>query len=357
MTQEDVVRKLLIALTVFLSIPASADELTAWKNGFYQGAEAGYDLCRIETKEKLKSYEELVGSVFNTKALMFAGRFPLPIAYQKVEVVRKPDGTAEIVRKWEVLPPAYFPLDVVESLKGELTGGVRKIPAGWGIVLDTKSLPIEKITYAYYSAKQSGLNPVYLPQDDLLVLGVFSRKADAEDEAGKLRNYGVQAVVQKIKEPIELKEYSLPLTEELQKLAEALKEKEKLLLSMGEVNKSPSIDALVSVLDRAIAIARTLEGTPVYRDFDFVGLEKDLSAVKHNLLAYKYQKEPYKRIVLYDPFEKEREGYESRIKKLEKLIAKLKAENQRLKKTCSPSEPISDEDSRTIIEKYLRGEL
>jgi len=337
--------------------PAKADELTAWKKGFEAGAQAGYQVCKVEVREKLKKYEDLVQSVFNTKALIFAGKFPLPTAVQKVEVVRKPDGTAEIVRKWEVLPPAYFPLDAVESLKGELTGGVRKIPAGWGIVLNTKNLPIEKITYAYYSAKQSGLNPVYLPQDDLLVLGVFSRKADAEDEAGKLRAYGVQAVVQKIKEPIELKEYSLPLTEELQKIAEALIKKEKLLLSMGEVNKSPTINTLADVLDRAIAVARNLEGNPAYRDFDFVALEKDISAIKHNLLAYLYQKEPYKRVVLYDPFEKEREGYESRIKELESLVAKLKAENERLKKSCSPSESVSDKNSKTIIDKYLRGEL
>lgn len=346
-------KKLMVALTLFLSASAGADELTAWKEGFYSGAEAGYNLCKVETKEKLKSYEDLITSVFNTKALMFAGRFPLPTAYQKVEVVRKPDGTAEIVRKWEVLPPTYFPISAIESLKQELTSGVSVIPAGWGVVVKTDSLPTEKIAYAFYSAKKLSMNSVYLPDSQLLVLGVFSRRADAEDSLGKLSSFGVSAQLERIEKPIEVKKLSFSLSRELLALAEKVKEKEEKLL--GIKSKRDSIDYLISLLDKAESVAKALEDNPAYKDFNFLQLEMDISSIKHNVLAYLTEREPYRRVVFYDPFKEKEESYHKQIEKLKEELKKLKAENERLRLLVGKREELKTNSS--TIEKYLRGEL
>jgi len=342
-----------IALAVIISGVSRADELTAWNNGFYAGAEAGYKLCRIEDRQSLKAYEELVASVFNTKALMFAGRFPLPTAVQKTEVVRKPDGTAEIVSKWEVLPPAYFPLSAIESLKQEFKSGTSVIPAGFGVVVKTDNLPIEKIAYAYYSGTKLGMFPTYLPNDNLLVLGVFKRKADALDSQQKLLSYGVKATVEEIKKPINIKTSTPSITSSLLQLADKMKKKEEELI--GIKAKRDSIDYLISVLDRAVATAKALENNPAYREFDFTALERDIGAVKHNVLAYLYDREPYKRVVLYDPYEKERKGYESQIKKLKEENLKLRKETERLKLLVGKKEELKTDSN--VIKKYLKGEL
>jgi len=348
-------RKALIVsmLLIFSSLNAKADELTAWKRGFFEGTEAGYKLCKVEDRQKLKSYEKLVDSVFNTKSLMFAGRFPLPTAVQKVEVVRKPDGTAEIVRKWEVLPPAYFPLSAIESLKQEFKSGNSIIPAGFGVIVKTDNLPIEKIAYAYYSAVKLSMNPVYLPESSMLVLGVFSRKADALKASADLSTYGVKADVKKIEKPISIENSSETLSSLLFSLAEKIKKKEEKLL--GIESKRDSIDYLISLLDRTLVTARALEDNPAYREFDFVSLEKDLESVKDNVLAYLYDREPYRRVVLYDPYEKEREGYEAKIKKLKEENKKLRAEIERLRLLVGEKEKFKTDSS--VIKKYLRGEL
>ncbi len=346
-------KKLFLTAVLLFSTTASADELTAWKNGFYQGAEAGYKLCQVETKEKLKSYEDLITSVFNTKALMFAGRFPLPTAYQKIKVVRKPDGTAEIVRKWEVLPPAYFPVSAIESLKQELTSGTSFIPTGWGVVLSTANLPVEKIAYAYYAGTKLGEVPVYLPDFNLLVLGTFHRKADAENLKSQLLSFGVEAQLEKIEKPIVVKNTSSDLSSILLNLAEKMKSKEEELL--GIKTRRDSMDYLISAVDRALASARLLEDNPTYKDFDFLKLEKDLESIKDNVLSYLYDREPYKRVVLEDPFAEREKTYEQTISKLKAEVEKLKAENERLKLLVGKKQKLQTDSS--VIKKYLRGEL
>ena len=82
-------------------------------------------------------------------------------------------------------------------------------------------------------------------------------------------------------------------------------------------------------------------------------MERDIEAISDNLLAYLYSKEPYKRVVLHDPYEEERKGYEEKIRKLKEENERLKRDIKRLK-LLSTKEELS---SSKVIKKYLRGEL
>jgi hypothetical protein len=346
-------RKIVLGMVAILFGTAHADEVTAWRSGFLEGADAGYKLCKVEEKQKLKEYEELVDAVFNVKSLMFAGRFPLPTAIQETEIVRKPDGTAEVVRRWKIIPPAYFPLSAIESLKEEWKEGVDRIEKGYAVVLRTSSLSKRELSYAYYSGRKVGVSPVYLPKEELLVFTVKRRKADAEDVKKKLLSFGVKAEVTLLKEPIKVDRVEEDTVSLLRLLGRKLQEKEEKLL--GIKSKVDSIDYLISVLDRALVTAKALEDNPNYKELDLVAVERDIEAVKDNLLAYLYDREPYKRVVLFDPYEEERKGYEEKIRKLREENEKLRKEVERLKLLVGKKEELNT-DSK-IIKKYLRGEL
>ncbi len=349
------IRKVLIVVGLIgtLSFNSTASELTAWKNGFYEGAQAGYKLCKVEVKQKLSWYEDLIDSVFNTKSLMFAGKFPLPTAWEKVEVRKLPDGTAEIERSFEVLPPAYFPLSAIESLKEELEGGKKIVKGKYAVVLKTDNLPTEKIAYAYWGARKLLLNPIYLVNQKLLVMGVFDRRADALSYLSKLKESGIEGEVIPLKQPLKMKKEDEEISKELFALAERLKEKEKRLL--GITSQPSSMEYLMSLLDRTVVAARALEGNPKFKDFDFLKLERDLLSIKDNILAYLSDKQPYRVVVLNDPFEERRKGYERTIRKLKEENEKLRKEVERLKALVGKVE--NRKTSNEIIVKYLKGEL
>ena len=346
-------KKLLLLASLFFVSTASADEFTAWKRGFFEGAETGYKFCEVEKKAKLSAYEKLLDEVFDTKKLLLAGKIPPPTVVEETVVKKLPDGTSEVERKFKVLPPAYFPLSAIEELKEDLTPKQVVIDRGTAVVVDTSSLPLSKLAYSYYAGEKLGANPVYLPQKHLLVFAVFDRKADAVEFQNKLSSYGVQAQVLEVKEPIRGESRNFEIAEELQKLAEKLKEKEERLL--GIKRRSVGLGYLIEKINEAIEVAKALEDNPAYSEFNFVALEKDLTSVKDNVLAYLSDRQPYGRVVLFDPFEEKQKTYQQTVKKLQDENEKLKAEVERLKALVGEKEKLQTDSS--IIKKYLRGEL
>lgn len=346
-------RKLIaVALTtVALLGSAGADELSAWRDGFQQGSRAGYQACISEIKGKLSSYKELIDEVFDVKKLMFAGKFPLPTAVQRIEVKKLPDGTSVIEKEFVVRPPAYFPLSAVESLKVELSGEDIVVPKGWSVVVDTSNLPTTQIAYLFWVGEKLGTTPVYIPDQHQLYFGSFQRRPDAETLLRGIESYGIRgAKVVNLKEPIRRQSTPDQLSKELEKLGEYLLEREKEIAGMKV--KNYGFDYLITLLERAKAVAGAMGSDPRYQEFDFTKLQSDLSAIESNILAYLNYRQPYKRVVLTDPFEEKEKGYQAEIEKLKKENEKLRRELERLKQVKLP-----ETTSSKVIEKYLRGEL
>ena len=185
----------------------------------------------------------------------------------------------------------------------------------------------------------------------MLIFAVEDRKADAERLRERLNSFGVRAEVTFLKEPITVRKVNEEIVSLLRSLSEKMTKKEEELL--GIKAKTGSVGYLISLLDRIIAVAKALEDNPNYRELDLVAMERDIEAIRDNLLAYLYSKEPYKRVVLHDPYEEERKGYEEKIRKLKEENERLKREIKRLK-LLSTKEELS---SSKVIKKYLRGEL
>ena len=315
---------LVVLMVSALHNTALADDMDVFNQGFNAGASAGYNVCKMETKQKLSSYKDLVNAVFNTKALMFARKFPLPTAVQKIRIVQAQDGTAELIREWDVLPPSDFPLSAVETLKSELTS--EPLAKGYAVVVKTDKLPLEQLAYDYYIAGQNGLKPTYMQH--LLVLGTFERKPDAERSKEELSAYGVKADVEKM-DVKQVKQKSEDVAEKLNDLSNEMIQREKGLIGMQPKTKL-SVANLLDYLNKAKATAESLEDNPNYADFNWLKLEDDIDSIKHNVLLYLSEDEPYKKVVLYDPLAEQRQSYQSEVKKLKAENAKLKAEVNRL---------------------------
>jgi len=175
---------------------ASADEITAYKQGWYDGYRKGYKDAFTDFSNKMAEYRELVDAIFDYKNLLFAGKIqpvrlqieytksltPSGVRYQRTLVAENFDG--------EVLP--------LEFLKKRFEEAERRtsVISGWWAYVDTSHLAREDIGLLDFIAQQSGYSPRHFQSK--LIFSIEANKAAAERVSDVLKRYGIASEVRHV---------------------------------------------------------------------------------------------------------------------------------------------------------------
>jgi len=329
-------KKLLVAL-VLLALGSSAHagglspEARAYKQGLEDGIKAGMEFYEQYIKTELMGVWDLIDASLNYRYLFLAGEVPPPVVIDKTVVKQAPNGVSYLERKLEFLPPAYFPVDRIEALREVLVGEKVVIPKGWITYVDVSGAELKQIAQWYYLARTDGMDAVFLPSKNYLLLARVGRKADAEGVRSEAVRIGIPEELVKVAQVKEDTFVFVPrhdaLADMVRKLAEGLIEKEKKLLDVPAVSPNVGIRGVVYYLQKAYAAVDTISSER-HPDFDVVKLREDINAIINEINLYLTERQPYRRLILmtgnHDDERKEPKGksedLKKRIERLKRLI-------------------------------------
>jgi len=294
----------LLSLSVLIPAVAKADltpEAKAYKIGLQKGIEAGLNFCRQYTKQELLSLSEVIDSVFNYKYLFLKGEVPPPVVIDRTEVESR-DGVEYLIRKLEVLPPAYFPVDRIEALRQDLLGHVITIPRGYVAYVDVENVSLPQVAEWSYLAQTDGFSPVFVPSKNILILFMGKRKADAlgaKDEAERIGIPNVKVAKIERDTQILVPQDSESLARMIKKLAQGILEKEKMVYGVSGETELKGINGVLYHLRKALALVDTIN-TNRYPDFNTGKLREDVNTIINQIDLYLAEKQPYRRLFIFN---------------------------------------------------------
>ena len=313
-----------VILLFLLFSNAFAFDLQSFKEGVRVGMEVERE---VETRNLLKVLD-LWNTVLNYKYLYLKGEVPPPVVVRKFEQIRRDDGTAEVVKKLVILPPAHFPVSVFENLKGLPRSVV--VPRGYVVLVETEDLTLYDIAYYTYIAQRKGYRPVLF--DKFLVFASFERKPDAKRLKEELEKSGIVDVkVKRFKEDLKLLPGSTSLAQLLQDYSQEILEKEKSIVSLNTNRRG--IDKVVQLLELALDELQNLSPSE-YRKLNVPLVEEDVEKILNNIYLALSEQEEYKTVfrkkqeVVENPKKlKQALGYGEVIKEIQHLQELVGGEN------------------------------
>lgn len=275
-------------------------EARAYKIGLEKGIEAGLNFCTQYTKQELLSVSDLIDSALNYKYLFLKGEIPPPVVVDKTEVEQGADGVAYLIRKLEVLPPAYFPVDRIEALREKLLGKVITIPKGYITYVDVSNVSLPKVAEWYYLAQTDGFTPVFVPSKNLLILSMSKRKADCLGAKAEAERIGIPSVkVAEVKSDMEIAvpQEGIGIARMIKTLSQRIAQKEERLIGVENDLDREGLSGVLYYLRKAEALTDTIN-TNRYSDLNVGRLRGDINAIINQLLLYLSQKQPYRKIFI-----------------------------------------------------------
>ena len=67
-----------------------------------------------------------------------------------------------------------------------------RLPPGYWLYLDIRGLSLIEIAYFFCEGRKAGFDPVFIPEEGILLLGVFGREEDAREAAKDLEERGFE---------------------------------------------------------------------------------------------------------------------------------------------------------------------
>jgi hypothetical protein len=188
---------LFVMLIFALPVSVIADEVTAYKQGWYDGYRKAYRDAFVDFVNNMQEYNQIISAVLNYKKFLTEmGINAYPVYTYSVSKLA--DGTIEVQRS-VVIKPVTEDIVQAEFLKKFYEEALQrtKIKTGFWVFVKTNELSKEDIGMYEFIAEEKGLKPVRF--GEILIFSIEDRKAQADRIAGILNTYGIYPEVAYVK--------------------------------------------------------------------------------------------------------------------------------------------------------------
>lgn len=180
---------IVLTITVLFASATFSDEVTAYKQGWFDGYRKAYRDAFLDFINNMQEYSEILNAVLDYKKLLTdMGINAYPSYVYSIKKLQ--DGNIEIERK-VIIKPVSEDIGQAEFLKRYYEEALRRtrIKTGFWVYIQTSGLAREDIGMFEYIAEEKGLHPVRF--GEILVFSIEDRKAQAEKIASLLNSYGI----------------------------------------------------------------------------------------------------------------------------------------------------------------------
>lgn len=180
---------IVLTITVFFASVTFSDEVTAYKQGWFDGYRKAYRDAFLDFINNMQEYSEILNAVLDYKKLLTdMGINAYPSYVYSIKKLQ--DGNIEIERK-VIIKPVSENIGQAEFLKRYYEEALKRtrIKTGFWVYIQTSGLAREDIGMFEFIAEEKGLHPVRF--GEILVLSIEDRKAQAEKIASLLNSYGI----------------------------------------------------------------------------------------------------------------------------------------------------------------------
>lgn len=191
-------KKLITMLTILLlafCASASADEVTAYKQGWYDGYRKATRDAFVNFSKNIKDYKLLIETVFDYKKILFSGGIN-PVVFQTEFKRNALSKGIEFEKRVKAIP--LTPEDEIiwlEAVKNRFDESFDRVnvSSGWWVFSNVSSLAAEDIGMLEYIAEQNGMRPKRF--NDYVVFSIEDRSAQAQKVQQLLETYNIKTGV------------------------------------------------------------------------------------------------------------------------------------------------------------------
>jgi len=190
-------KKYVVLILLIFASPVFADEITAYKQGWYDGYRKAYRDAFVDFINNMQEYNQIISAVLNYKKFLTEmGINAYPV--YTYDFKKNSDGTIEIQRS-VVIKPVTEDIVQAEFLKKFYEEALQrtKIKTGFWIFVKTHNLSREDIGMYEFIAEEKGFKPLRF--GEILIFSIEDRKAQADRIANILNSYGIYPEVAYVK--------------------------------------------------------------------------------------------------------------------------------------------------------------